>query len=384
MTTLPDIREKGLEGAIGWLFPHLVMASSTYLNGVDAAQIRDIRDRLLALAADQADPWLASITMMAVGNVTIADLHEVETGQNYLWEALALSRKIGESFWRGWMLGSLADWARWGGDYDLAGALYTEAYELAMHLRDRPLTASLLWRLGRTDEAQGLSEQAREKLKASMALAREIGVRPFIAVPLYLLGSLEARDGHFDAARSYYAEAYSLLVDDGDPQLMSFCLYNHALGALEQGDYQRAKECAQESLEWMRKASHTDWWTAVIKLGEAEYGLGNVETARAHFQSALLGSQGAVALRPDIPHGLIAYAILLADEGQAERAVELLGRALSDQAIFAHDRAQAQAMITALAETLSAEAFAAARVRGETATVEELMIGLQQAAGGPR
>jgi hypothetical protein len=151
--------------------------------------------------------------------------------------------------------------------------------------------------------------------------------------------------------------------------------------ALAEGAFAKARRWFQE-LFTMAPASglqrQMDEALYGLGLGFVECGQGNLGQAREHLSAGL---KIAVELRLDwLRHDWVAaIAVLLAEEGQGERAVELYALA-SRYPIVANSQwfeDVAGKHIAAVANTLPPEAVAAAQERGRArelaATVEELL-----------
>ena len=151
------------------------------------------------------------------------------------------------------------------------------------------------------------------------------------------------------------------------------------LVALAGQERNEARRWLQESIARLRESSQrSEVGWALAGLGGAVRGLGRLSEARTHL---CRGLQITAEIR-DLPtpmHALPVAALLLADLGRRERAVEIYALA-SRYGFVANSRLWediAGQEIAALAATLPPEVIAAAQERGRArdlwATVEELL-----------
>ena len=135
---------------------------------------------------------------------------------------------------------------------------------------------------------------------------------------------------------------------------------------LAEGAYAEAEEQLEESVVAHRQAGWSDWANdALACLAYAARGLGRPDGARQHLREALRAAVEMGSVFPMI-YGLPAFALLLVDDGQVERAVELY--ALASRYAFVGNSVWFEDVagkhISAAAESLPPEAVAAAQERG--------------------
>jgi tetratricopeptide (TPR) repeat protein len=197
--------------------------------------------------------------------------------------------------------------------------------------------------MGYTRQHLGEYGEARAHFQTSLAIAREMGNRRMIAECLEGLGEL-------DLAQEAYTEAVSLL---------------------------------EESLATRREIGfRQDETLMLIDLGCALRGLGDHRQARRHICTALQVATEISAWVSLVP-AACAGALLLADRGEAARAVELYALALCPR--IANSRWWEDVLgkhIAAAAATLPPDMVTAAQERGRArdleTTVKELEVELGQ------
>ena len=150
--------------------------------------------------------------------------------------------------------------------------------------------------------------------------------------------------------------------------------------ALAEGAYAEARDSLRESVAVVHKIGHRHDLSllALVILGYAERGLGDLGQAQQHLCEGLRVTAEIGAFMP-LPWALPAVALLLADCGQVERAVELYALA-SRYPFVAHSRwfeDVAGRHIAAAAATLPPNVVTAAQERGRArdldATIRELL-----------
>jgi tetratricopeptide (TPR) repeat protein len=199
------------------------------------------------------------------------------------------------------------------------------------------------WALGSAELMLGRYERARDLCQRCAALARESAFRKGIGISLHWLGQ-------------------AMLVEEA---------------------YAEALELFHESVAICREIAQRDTLgCALVGLGSAARGLGDLPEARRHLREALeIGSE--TGSFPTLMLALPATALVLAEQGEEERAVELYALA-SRYPFVANSRwfeDVAGKHIAAAAEKLSPQVVAAAQERGRArdleATLTELLAKLE-------
>ena len=179
------------------------------------------------------------------------------------------------------------------------------------------------------------------------------------------LGSAEAFLGRYQEARVSAGEALALSKASGHPFDLGISLGVLGRAALAEGAYAEARRLLAESLDAYRQAGRLDMVAiAVAILACAERGLDQRARAWEHVHQALrVPFAGELGVST---HALPVVALLLADEGQVERAVELYAL-VSQSPLVANSRwfdDVAGKHIAAAAEGLPPGGVAAAQERG--------------------
>ncbi len=173
------------------------------------------------------------------------------------------------------------------GDQELARSRLEESIEIYRELRDVPRTAVVLWNLGRLSNEAGDLETARSSLEKSLELERQSGNERGIAQARSSLGFTALLRGEHGAARAHLEESLRVLQRLGSTEDTIRCLLFLGHLACDQRDYIAARA-------WFAEMTEDD----VL-----------------------------VRYRYAAPFALEAYARLAAGEGDAARALRLMGAA---------------------------------------------------------
>jgi len=233
---------------------------------------------------------------------------------------------------------------------------------------------ALLW-LGKLDEA-------RSQLEESLAILSDLGVRSYIADTNVQLGYAKVHLGHYEAARAQVQASLAFFRECGEQWGIGDSLLALGSVALAEEAYAEAWQLLEESVAVFREIGHRENVArALAVLGYAARGLGQLPQAGRHLYEALRPTSETRPFRP-LLLALPGFALLLADRGEVERAVEVYALA-SRYPLVANSRWFEDVVgrhIAAVAATLPPDMVAAAQERGRSrdldATVAELLVEL--------
>jgi DNA-binding SARP family transcriptional activator/predicted ATPase len=240
----------------------------------------------------------------------------------------------------------------------------------------------IAWALGVLGQVQLLTGRFAETeatISDCIAIFEDLGWHMFVIRRSILLARAHLHRGAYDAARSVARETVSLAQQEGWSRGVSYAGVVLGEVALAEADYAQAHRTLQESLLTLKEfAAEPRDVNQRAWLGLAARGLERRDEAWQHLTSALawaIKHQGFMELMVV----LAGIALLMADEGQIERAVELYAQA-SRHPFVANSRwfeDVAGNQVSTMAATLPAAVVTAARERGHArdldATVEELL-----------
>jgi DNA-binding SARP family transcriptional activator/predicted ATPase len=309
-------------------------------------EARRLMEESLALSRALGDPWEIGRSLGHLGLITV-DLGLLDDTERLMREGERVRQEIG-------------------GQADLAQVTLVHGW--------------VLFLLGELDQACSL-------LADSLTRFKNVGYTGFIYVYVYaILSSTEAHLGRYEQARAHGQAGLALAQDLGFQWGRGACLAVLGWVALAEGAYADAHALLQESAVQLETSPLWALYPTLAVLGYAALGLGRRAQARGHLGEALrstaaLGSHGSLA------YALPGIALLLSEEGEVERAIELYALA-SRHPFVAHSRwfgDVAGRHIAAAAQALPPHAVAAAQERGRArdlwATVRELLSELGEPEG---
>ncbi len=371
------------------------------------------------LAGQDVRPERAFILLQMGGIASDSDL---EQGKRLYEQSLALYEGLGDRWSTANVLGKLAWNAGSLGTYDEAERLAKESLAIRRALGDQRGVAISLWCLAATALHQGQLEEAERLARESsviwqdtgdradisfglsivgvtvtrrgkfaeaealcqesLAIDNDLGDRPALAWSNYSLGHTKVHLGRYDQARAHLQVSLALSRDIGMARVIGLSLHWLGCVALAGKAYAEAEVLLQESIAVYRElGQREDLSWALASLGVATRGLDQLPLAQRHIHEALRMAAETRAFYP-LMFAVPATALLLADQGEKERAVELYALA-SCYAVVANSRWFEDVFgrhIVALASTLPPEVVAAAQERGRArdldATVKELLVEL--------
>jgi predicted ATPase/DNA-binding SARP family transcriptional activator len=241
--------------------------------------------------------------------VALGHLRDTGAADERLALAVLLSR-----FW--YVRGYLAE-----GRQQLEDAL-AGAVESSPERRRRAHTAAASLTLLQGDHASSVrfAELALED-------ARLAGETRFVANALSNLGAIALAAGDGSRATTVLHEAVALAREVGDARIAALAINNLGDLALATGDYERARPLFHESLALLRaRGDEANIARSLFNNGAVELMLGEVSAAAARFRESLELSRRTGDLE-DTAWSLIGVAACVVEEGDAQRAVELLGAA---------------------------------------------------------
>jgi tetratricopeptide (TPR) repeat protein len=335
-------------------------------------------------------------------------------------QSLALYRSLGDQWWTATTLRGLREASSAGGDFEKGSRCARESIALYRALGDRWGIARSGWVLSVDCALQGRVEEAERVARESFALVRQLERTTLIGPGLESLGMILTWIGKYTEAQSALEQSVSQFADLDS-------LRPHLIQASERlawvkmhlGDYGKARERAETCLSLAQQMGHRYWIArarlalgllslvdmaygearqrirdsvatlrevgrrhqlrqALASLAYAARATGDNDRARRCLHECLQPGDGRGSILP-LLYALPAKALLLADQGAGERAVELYALASRYQVVsnsrWFEDVAGRQ--IAQAAASLPPEAVAAARKRGRErdlwATVGELL-----------
>ena len=339
-------------------------------------------------------------------------------GRESLLQGLALYRELGNQRSIANCLRSLGRVAKRLGKSEWAVQLHQESVELCRSLGiQRDLIDSLL-ELSLDLQTLGQLEQAERLRRESTVIAEQLGDRAGLTTGLYRLALGQIERGKFDDSHTLLEQSVKEYTDLGDRHRRALALMRIGEVKMHLGQYEQARLVLQDSLAWYREVDNrwgigtTLWFIAELEGLEQRY-MHASELLRESVEAFRRSGARADVVRSLTTMGImtlwqgdhtqarqylgdayrlaikyrqyfisvftmIGAALLDAEEGNGERAVELWARAnlvptIANSRIYQDLYGK---RISLLAKSLSREIVVSAEERGRArdlwATVEEL------------
>lgn len=341
-----------------------------------------LRQALEVVRAYKADAEIA-LGLYMLGGVTLNEGDFTET-EHILKESVTYYQKVNDVFhvaevgrYLAWLYGDM-------GDIEMMLRYAREALEIAREIGDKHGLSLALNQVGTAMFLDGDFEEAeRYKVEAKM-LAYETNYRMAVAWILTDLGGLYALSirGDLETAKAKMMEAYALAKDINDAYTKTVSLIWFSILACIKEDYAAARRLRDE----IQTAGHLKAGNTINAWGEAilAAGLGDYPAAKQKSYEILdCFADLQIDVRVLMP--LPIMAVVLANEGDPTRAVELLALALTHPNSMT-GWIRAWPLMTrlqeTLRETLGERAYESARERGVKAdlrtTVADLLSGLKK------
>jgi predicted ATPase len=142
------------------------------------------------------------------------------------------------------------------------------------------------------NDAERNLTDAEPYLERSLALYRELGYQPGIAIVLRRLGHVAYFLRDYTAARSYYRESLQLWKSLGPNSCIAQVLFYLGTNKLRRGDFVRARDFLEESLALYRDLNGNFVEPNVlIFMGDLEFAVGEITRATACFEEALASAR---------------------------------------------------------------------------------------------
>jgi predicted ATPase/transcriptional regulator with XRE-family HTH domain len=341
-----------------------------------------------ALFQALGDRWGEATALFGLGHATRHLAGDYDLAQHWLEQSLALRRALDDRLGIVETLTVLSHTARYLGHVAESERLAREGYDLALGTGNRLAIARAASNLGMAVNWSPKNYAEANRLgQEALTIYTDLGDRLGLMDASVRLSIAQMYLGRYADARATLEEHQRMAQTLGMPIAAGAGLQLLASVALAEGGYAEAQRLIGQAISglttigerWHRSHAHS---TGAL----AERALGNRQGTWGHTVAALrLGLEIHAWLV--VVHALRAAALLLADDAERERAVELYALAERENP---RDDALAMARwgreLAAVAAALPAEAAAAAQARGQArdlwATARELLTELESAGWG--
>ena len=278
-------------------------------------------------------------------------------------ESLAAYRALADQWGVAQVLNSLGLLALDMSDYPIARQLLEESLAISQTLGDRKSMAHALCHIGNVHANQGDLTAAEEVVGRSIAMSHALGDRLGAADSMGCMAGALAYGGHFVESAALFGQAAAIYAELGAGHAYAFGIHMLAWINVNLGNYELARQQYQSAQSiWAERNHRHGLALSSLGLGEmalvfedfeqarllltdgiarfdavrqqdeqaitlaslarAYCGLGRRTEARHCVQQALQIAQSIGAFAPAL-FALEAYALILADEGEAARTLEI-------------------------------------------------------------
>jgi len=357
-----------------------VLLRKGWLNrDLEPADAEQMVEESLTLYRALGDRWTESQALFVLGHLA---QFAVDYQKAKLWieESLVVRQALGDRRGIAESLSKLASIAGLLGDFIDNERLARESHVLRQEIGDRAIVAFGLNRLGEVLRTGGHFAESQDVVLESIALFEELGDTEHLANSYMQLGWSMLHLGKYEQAYEQFDKSVALYRQLGPLAPPEMPLFK-GFAAISIGAYEEAYQLAQESTAVIKKFHLT---LGLTMRGIAAHRLGNTTEAQyCILKSLQIGSEIRSVLQ--ISWVLAATALLLADEGEAGRAVELYSLLTKQMPWIASSRWYydfAGRFIESAATSLPAEVVAAAQARGRSLdlwqAVDDLLRVLQE------
>jgi tetratricopeptide (TPR) repeat protein len=356
---------------------HIALQSGYLVLYSDPATARQRFAESLDLYREIDYRWGIASARMGLGRA-LRGLNALQDAREAMTSSLALYRELGDGHGESEALATLGGLILREARFEQAERLIQQSLSIIPE-SDRSGIALGLAMLGSARLHTGQFAEAEAVLSECVALSEELGMRSYQLLWSTRLGTAYLHAGRYRAARTQAELIVSRAQELAYDRLPGMGLVLLGEVALVEADFAQAHQHLEDSRDALRPAASGPRGPGQLAmLGLAARGLDRPAEARQHLVSAL--DQGRKTQDfMEVMVALAGTALLLADEGEAERAVELY--ALASRYPFVVNSRWFDdvigGQIAAVAATLPPEALHAARELGRArdldATIEELL-----------
>ncbi|MCP4544085.1 MAG: tetratricopeptide repeat protein [Chloroflexi bacterium] len=344
--------------------------------GDESLQVSAYRDAVRAFEHALAllpagSPDQAPLTIQ-VGYALMA-LSDYTKARELLEQGLALAQQHDDDASRAAALDHLGVIALFQGDFSEARERLEESLTLARQVDDQARTALVLHELGWVDMRQGAYAKARTRYDESLILYRALGDRRGLTRVLNGMGAVAQILAEYEEATTHFTESLALCREMGDRRGVAVRLTNLGELARLQGDYATAQHHSQQALEIFEELGAQQSLAVTLgNLGHVSVAMGDHVAAAPYYHKAIQIAMtvGAIPAALEALAGLVG---VLAQSGQAERALELLGLVQHHPALDSEIRRIIEPILADLRAKLPQDVVDAALEQGKSLELEAVV-----------
>jgi tetratricopeptide (TPR) repeat protein len=284
----------------------------------------------LAFARKQGDQREVAFCLTMLSSINLQTGREPAQTRAYLDESLKICQELDDRFQMAQTLRALGFWSStMAGRLDDAYVYYQQAVDLHREMGNRVTEGTTLRDLGIITSIRGKQEEAEDYTREALTIAGELNALLDIAWGSGNLSSIIFDRGDFEQAAALAEEARSVALDINQPGIQACASCTLGWVAAMEGDYERSRELLEEGTalsQHPETVAYLNWGLSLAACGLEAYA-----AARHHLHCALRFWGANRHTTPSL-NALTVAGILLAHEGEVERAVEMLGLAFTHPA----------------------------------------------------
>lgn len=281
----------------------------------------DAVDALLAQVPPGSERMAGALSQKATNLMRLGQLDEAENVAN---QALVLINTLGDRYWRGQALTTLALVYERRSDHQQAEALTAQALAIWREIGERRAEANAIDNLGMIAWRQGDVDRARNYWDQALRLDMLLGYRSGIAGRIINLGAAAYLQGDYPASLSYFEQAAALNRKLGRRHSVAISLSNAGEVAGLMGNVSDAIRYCEEAQHIAQDIGSMDIWA------EASRNLSGLYLKRGSVIQAWVVLQETAAVWDQITASfrlklLLAWAEVVLHQGEASRAAWIAG-----------------------------------------------------------
>ncbi len=292
------------------------------LHSTDRSAARRCWEESLALYRALADHWGVAQVLNSLGYLA----HEVSdypTARHFLEESLTIGQTLGDRKSMAHALCYLGTVAANQGELTTAAELSGQSVALCHALGDRLGAAESMGGMAGALAYAGHLTESAALFEQAAAIYQELGARHAYALDLHLLAWINVNLGNYELAHQQYLAAQTIWLERNHRHGLAISLLGLGEIALVFEDFDQARTLLAEGVARFAEIQQQDEQAITLAdLASALRGLGRRTEARHCVLQALQIAQEIGAFAPAL-FALEAYALILASEGEAVRALEL-------------------------------------------------------------
>lgn len=301
----------------------------------DYEQARKYFEECLLLTRELGEKKVIAMSLNQLGGTNYF-LGEFEQAQKYYEESLLLYRELGEKDGLAACLHNFGNTLGSLGKYEQGQKYLEESLSLRLEIEDKRGMASCLMSLGLIAYNQSNSNylNAIKFYKECIAISREIGLKPELAITLYNTGDcIESNDENYEHASEYFEESLSIFREMDHRIGIASSLNGLGNIAFRRSDFEQAKILYEEALTLFRNNGHK------TGIANSLYGLGNAAFLMSEFTDAKKYFEDCLELRREtgnkksIAEALRSIGNVLSELGNHKQAQKFYKEALEQIAI---------------------------------------------------